>query len=223
MNLMTFSTFLFIASQGLIFTSKFFTVPNKIPLRQAESVVFFSKLICVSSVQLRNCDTIRKREIKILYVNAENKRRIERGPYFWYQFIEGRSTVFIMVLRLEARAVSRHELTSPSRSGAQSCGKRRSLPRGKECPGAYLAAAANASSQNVAPRQKLQKDNNRVICRSEFALRCRALCSTIGRSVERQNCIKTLRLLFERQILFINPGSARIIGSCVLKCPSLLF
>ncbi|EYB85236.1 hypothetical protein Y032_0302g1863 [Ancylostoma ceylanicum] len=33
MNLMTFSTFLFIASQGLIFTSKFFTVPNKIPLR----------------------------------------------------------------------------------------------------------------------------------------------------------------------------------------------
>ncbi|VDM81170.1 unnamed protein product [Strongylus vulgaris] len=33
MNLMTFSTFLFIATQGLFFTSKFFSVPNKIPLR----------------------------------------------------------------------------------------------------------------------------------------------------------------------------------------------
>ncbi|VDL78217.1 unnamed protein product [Nippostrongylus brasiliensis] len=33
MNLMTFSTFFFIACHGLIFTSKFFTVPNKIPLR----------------------------------------------------------------------------------------------------------------------------------------------------------------------------------------------
>ncbi|XGW25195.1 hypothetical protein V3C99_006536 [Haemonchus contortus] len=33
MNLMTFSTFLFIASHGLIFTSKFFTVPNKIPIK----------------------------------------------------------------------------------------------------------------------------------------------------------------------------------------------
>ncbi|KAJ1350780.1 hypothetical protein KIN20_033666 [Parelaphostrongylus tenuis] len=32
MNLMTFSTFLFIACQGLIFTSKFLTVRNKIPL-----------------------------------------------------------------------------------------------------------------------------------------------------------------------------------------------
>uniref|UniRef100_A0A0R3S2Z9 UAA transporter n=1 Tax=Elaeophora elaphi TaxID=1147741 RepID=A0A0R3S2Z9_9BILA len=33
MNLMTFSTFLFISLEGLIFTSKFFAVPNKIPLR----------------------------------------------------------------------------------------------------------------------------------------------------------------------------------------------
>ncbi|CAB3409484.1 unnamed protein product [Caenorhabditis bovis] len=33
MNLMTFSTFLFIAAQGLVMTSRFFTVPNKIPLR----------------------------------------------------------------------------------------------------------------------------------------------------------------------------------------------
>ncbi|VDN08408.1 unnamed protein product [Thelazia callipaeda] len=33
MNLMTFSTFLFISLEGLIFTSKFFAVPNKIPIR----------------------------------------------------------------------------------------------------------------------------------------------------------------------------------------------
>lgn len=33
MNLMTFSTFLFIAVEGLIFTSKFFSVKNKIPLK----------------------------------------------------------------------------------------------------------------------------------------------------------------------------------------------
>ncbi|CAI2351995.1 unnamed protein product [Caenorhabditis sp. 36 PRJEB53466] len=33
MNLMTFSTFLFIATHGLIFTSKFFTVANRIPLK----------------------------------------------------------------------------------------------------------------------------------------------------------------------------------------------
>ncbi|VDO73771.1 unnamed protein product [Heligmosomoides polygyrus] len=33
MNLMTFSTFLFIACHGLMFTSRFLTVPNKIPLK----------------------------------------------------------------------------------------------------------------------------------------------------------------------------------------------
>uniref|UniRef100_A0A1I7V7L7 UAA transporter n=1 Tax=Loa loa TaxID=7209 RepID=A0A1I7V7L7_LOALO len=33
MNLITFSTFLFISLEGLIFTSRFFTVPNKIPIR----------------------------------------------------------------------------------------------------------------------------------------------------------------------------------------------
>ncbi|EGT48036.1 hypothetical protein CAEBREN_23232 [Caenorhabditis brenneri] len=33
MNLMTFSTFLFISSIGLVFTSKFFTVKNQIPLK----------------------------------------------------------------------------------------------------------------------------------------------------------------------------------------------
>uniref|UniRef100_A0A1I7XC07 Magnesium transporter n=1 Tax=Heterorhabditis bacteriophora TaxID=37862 RepID=A0A1I7XC07_HETBA len=33
MNLMTFSTFAFIALHGLVFTSKFFSVPNKIPLK----------------------------------------------------------------------------------------------------------------------------------------------------------------------------------------------
>ncbi|VDD86042.1 unnamed protein product [Enterobius vermicularis] len=33
MNLLTFSTFLFISLEGLFFTSKFFTVQNKIPLR----------------------------------------------------------------------------------------------------------------------------------------------------------------------------------------------
>ncbi|VDN54571.1 unnamed protein product [Dracunculus medinensis] len=33
MNLMTFATFLFISLEGLVFTSKFFTVPNKIPLK----------------------------------------------------------------------------------------------------------------------------------------------------------------------------------------------
>ncbi|VDK84319.1 unnamed protein product [Litomosoides sigmodontis] len=33
MNLMTFSSFLFISLEGLIFTSKFFAVPNKIPIR----------------------------------------------------------------------------------------------------------------------------------------------------------------------------------------------
>uniref|UniRef100_A0A0N5AP16 UAA transporter n=1 Tax=Syphacia muris TaxID=451379 RepID=A0A0N5AP16_9BILA len=33
MNLLTFSTFLFISLEGLIFITKFFTVPNRIPLR----------------------------------------------------------------------------------------------------------------------------------------------------------------------------------------------
>ncbi|KJH41135.1 UAA transporter family protein [Dictyocaulus viviparus] len=42
MNLMTFSTFLFIACQGLVFTSKFLTVPIKIPLRgYTQSVLMF--------------------------------------------------------------------------------------------------------------------------------------------------------------------------------------
>lgn len=33
MNLMTFSNFLFVSLEGLIFTSKFLTVPNRIPIR----------------------------------------------------------------------------------------------------------------------------------------------------------------------------------------------
>ncbi|CAD5219306.1 unnamed protein product [Bursaphelenchus okinawaensis] len=39
MNLMTFSNFLFISLQGLIFTSRFLSVPNKIPLRAYIPVV----------------------------------------------------------------------------------------------------------------------------------------------------------------------------------------
>ncbi|CAG9540211.1 unnamed protein product [Cercopithifilaria johnstoni] len=44
MNLMTFSTFLFISLEGLIFTSKFFAVPNKIPIRAylPTVITFFS-------------------------------------------------------------------------------------------------------------------------------------------------------------------------------------
>lgn len=39
MNLMTFSNFLFIALHGLVFTSRFLSVPNKIPIRAYVPVV----------------------------------------------------------------------------------------------------------------------------------------------------------------------------------------
>uniref|UniRef100_A0A1I7UNQ4 UAA transporter n=1 Tax=Caenorhabditis tropicalis TaxID=1561998 RepID=A0A1I7UNQ4_9PELO len=48
MNLMTFSTFLFISSIGLVFTSKFFTVKNKIPLEgyiKTVSMFFFVNVV----------------------------------------------------------------------------------------------------------------------------------------------------------------------------------
>lgn len=43
-NLITFSQFLFISCEGLITTSKFFTVPPKIPIRLVLSLSLFSAL-----------------------------------------------------------------------------------------------------------------------------------------------------------------------------------
>ncbi|PAV91044.1 hypothetical protein WR25_01256 [Diploscapter pachys] len=54
MNLMTFATFFFIASQGLIFTSRFFTQPNKIPLRGYRAVIFWFFIVNVINNQALN-------------------------------------------------------------------------------------------------------------------------------------------------------------------------
>uniref|UniRef100_A0A158P6L9 UAA transporter n=1 Tax=Angiostrongylus cantonensis TaxID=6313 RepID=A0A158P6L9_ANGCA len=54
MNLMTFSTFLFIACQGLIFTSKFLTVHNKIPLRGYTLTVIMFFVVNVVNNQALN-------------------------------------------------------------------------------------------------------------------------------------------------------------------------
>uniref|UniRef100_F1LAD3 UDP-xylose and UDP-N-acetylglucosamine transporter-like protein n=1 Tax=Ascaris suum TaxID=6253 RepID=F1LAD3_ASCSU len=54
MNLMTFSTFSFISLEGLLFTSKFFSVPNKIPLRGYLPTVITFFLVNVINNQALN-------------------------------------------------------------------------------------------------------------------------------------------------------------------------
>lgn len=54
MNLMTFSTFLFISTEGLIFTSKFFSVKNKIPLKGYLPTVVTFFLVSVINNQALN-------------------------------------------------------------------------------------------------------------------------------------------------------------------------
>ncbi|VDM50364.1 unnamed protein product [Toxocara canis] len=54
MNLMTFSTFTFISLEGLIFTSKFFSVPNKIPLKGYLPTVITFFLVNVINNQALN-------------------------------------------------------------------------------------------------------------------------------------------------------------------------
>ncbi|VDK30087.1 unnamed protein product [Gongylonema pulchrum] len=46
MNLMTFSTFLFISLEGLIFTSKFFSVKNKIPVNLSTPGYRYLLVLC---------------------------------------------------------------------------------------------------------------------------------------------------------------------------------
>ncbi|KAI6189053.1 UAA transporter family protein [Aphelenchoides besseyi] len=54
MNLMTFANFLFIAIEGLVFTSKFFTVRNKIPIRAYVPVVLMFCFVNVVNNQALN-------------------------------------------------------------------------------------------------------------------------------------------------------------------------
>ncbi|KAI6216010.1 hypothetical protein M3Y94_00452900 [Aphelenchoides besseyi] len=54
MNLMTFANFLFIAIEGLVFTSKFFTVRNKIPIRAYMPVVLMFCFVNVVNNQALN-------------------------------------------------------------------------------------------------------------------------------------------------------------------------
>ncbi|CAD6199956.1 unnamed protein product [Caenorhabditis auriculariae] len=54
MNLMTFSTFLFIATHGLFFTSKFFTVKNQIPLKGYVKTVSMFFIVNVVNNQALN-------------------------------------------------------------------------------------------------------------------------------------------------------------------------
>uniref|UniRef100_A0A5S6R299 UDP-xylose and UDP-N-acetylglucosamine transporter n=1 Tax=Trichuris muris TaxID=70415 RepID=A0A5S6R299_TRIMR len=54
MNLMTFASFLFVAAEGLLFTSRFFTVKNHIPLRSYVNVVVLFFLVNVINNQALN-------------------------------------------------------------------------------------------------------------------------------------------------------------------------
>ncbi|EFP08969.1 hypothetical protein CRE_17659 [Caenorhabditis remanei] len=54
MNLMTFSTFLFISTIGLVFTSKFFTVKNQIPLKGYVKTVSMFFIVNVVNNQALN-------------------------------------------------------------------------------------------------------------------------------------------------------------------------
>lgn len=42
MNLLTFATFLFISVEGLLVTSRFFTIPNKIPLKSVSRLNYMN-------------------------------------------------------------------------------------------------------------------------------------------------------------------------------------
>uniref|UniRef100_A0A1I8EXW0 UAA transporter family protein n=1 Tax=Wuchereria bancrofti TaxID=6293 RepID=A0A1I8EXW0_WUCBA len=71
MNLMTFSTFLFISLEGLIFTSKFFAVPNKIPIRVYQ-LSLLDHLICLPSFFSGYLPTV----ITFFFVNIINNQAL---------------------------------------------------------------------------------------------------------------------------------------------------